>query len=69
MTRSVLRFYGIGAETDTELGKRSSVVIVGHGPSLIGAKKGPLIDSKDNVVRLKKGEHLLDRPEILVGLS
>lgn len=33
-------------------------VIVGHGPSLKGAKKGELIDSHDFVVRIKLGPKL-----------
>ena len=36
--------------------------VVGHGPSLMGAKKGKKIDSHI-VVRLKKGEDLLKYPE------
>jgi hypothetical protein len=39
----------------------NSVCIVGHGPSLVGAAKGPNID-KHIVVRLKWGEHLLKEP-------
>jgi hypothetical protein len=33
------------------------VVIVGHGPSLKGAHKGPLINEKAPVIRLKKYDH------------
>lgn len=40
------------------------IVIVGHGPSLIGQKKGDLIDSHDIVVRLKGcGSVLENNPE------
>lgn len=35
-----------------------NMVIVGHGPSLQGAGKGPVIDSYDAVVRLKRGYKL-----------
>jgi len=40
------------------------VCIVGHGPSLKGAKKGQLIDSHDYVVRMKLGQRLCkENPE------
>lgn len=41
-----------------------NVCIVGHGPSLKGAKKGKYIDSHDYVVRIKKGQNLtVENPE------
>lgn len=39
------------------------ICVVGHGPSLVGSKKGELIDSHDIIVRLKGCGKSLETPE------